>query len=106
MIQQEYKSREYCKSIQCRIYSLPVAEREMKCGVCDAYLFHAWLQKQGFQIVKDVKCDECGSLLVEKIDCPMSCSGCSCHLNPPCSHCTEGHKKIKCQKCGNIQDAE
>lgn len=30
---------------------------------------------------------------VEKdlIDCPDGCGGCSCHVNPPCPHCSEGH---------------
>jgi len=22
-------------------------------------------------------------------DCPPGCGGCSCHISPPCSHCTE-----------------
>lgn len=26
-----------------------------------------------------------------RIPCPDGCGGCSCHSNPPCSHCSEGH---------------
>lgn len=27
----------------------------------------------------------------ELIECPSDCSGCYCHINPPCHHCTDGH---------------
>lgn len=27
----------------------------------------------------------------EKIECNASCGGCACHINPPCSHCEQGH---------------
>jgi hypothetical protein len=32
---------------------------------------------------------------VERIACPEGCNGCSCHIAPPCAHCTEGHGTIK-----------
>lgn len=28
--------------------------------------------------------------------CPDGCGGCSCHINPPCSHCTDGHETGEC----------
>lgn len=27
-----------------------------------------------------------------KTECPSDCGGCSCHINPPCSHCTGNHR--------------
>lgn len=33
--------------------------------------------------------------------CPSSCGGCSCHINPPCSHCVE---HFTCPECGSLQD--
>lgn len=27
----------------------------------------------------------------EIIECSIGCGGCSCHIYPPCGHCTDGH---------------
>lgn len=32
-----------------------------------------------------------GSIEYAVVECPAGCNGCSCHVNPPCSHCVEGH---------------
>jgi hypothetical protein len=44
----------------------------------------------------DIKC-ECGGELIPYIDDDNSCS---CHINPPCSKCTD--ERMVCEECGKI----
>ena len=40
------------------------------------------------------------------MSCKKECGGCSCHINPPCTHCIEDHDNIdnhpECPNCGEI----
>lgn len=44
--------------------------------------------------------DACASMR----SCPDKCGGCSCHLSPPCSHCTE-HIPCECD-CPTKEERE
>lgn len=45
--------------------------------------------------------DECASMR----SCPVNCGGCSCHISPPCSHCTE-HEPGECDCAERIAEAK
>lgn len=52
---EEYKSREYCRDIDCETQRLIdkghwIAEET--CKHCRAYKFHDWIKKNGYKIIK------------------------------------------------------
>jgi len=58
----EYKSREYCKDVECEIQkiidedntSLELGFAKGYCrNECSAYKFHKWLQENNYKIVKE-----------------------------------------------------
>lgn len=52
------------------------------------------------EIIQEGKC-ECGGELESYIDDEASCS---CHINPPCSKCTD--ERMVCVECGEIDYPE
>ena len=56
-----YKSREYCRNVDC-VYQIAYdngeiqkeALKEKHCSHCGAYQFHKWLQNNDYKIVKSV----------------------------------------------------
>lgn len=60
----EYQSREYCKSISCCVQSaimdksnsyITVKElKEKMCKRCEAYKFHKWLKANNYIIFKEI----------------------------------------------------
>jgi hypothetical protein len=58
---EEYQSREYCRDIRCQSQvilddegSNSLARRlsMTNCQHCEAYVFHKWLQNNGYKILK------------------------------------------------------
>lgn len=58
----------------------------------------------GVNTSSERKCPHCDSTVIEWRECTTDCQDCSCHIAPPCSHCTDGHNKYRCQSCGEVFD--
>jgi hypothetical protein len=72
------------------------------CRTCKKEVFDAYIVEtnEAVKALREVISNQFGKIMGIKYskkstpNCPVSCGGCSCHINPPCSHCTDGHDPI------------
>jgi len=49
---EKYKKGDFCADVRCENRRFLMSGRKYPCRKCDAYLFHEWLEENGFEILK------------------------------------------------------